>query len=239
MKRVAVTILLLYFVALYAVGLTASDCHAIQGNSALLSLNSEGLAASGLLYKTECLLPDNGTASEMPTSDGEDNLSHMPSPAVDTLELKVPVSDTAEFAGTESSGYRTLDEIPAVKVEGTLKYKQGMLFTSDNERLSIENAGMYFSPDDIRKIQRCMKRFSRGRSIVDFGLDAGGIAAGSGLIIGVESQSDMVSVTAISVVIAVVCIVPCSIIGVPMMLSGKAGMKRLVRIYNNDYICED
>ena len=49
-------------------------------------------------------------------------------------------------------------------------------------------------------------------------------------------EDSFAAVLTASAVVAVAVIVPCTLVGVPMMIKGKARLKRLVRDYNSKYL---
>lgn len=68
----------------------------------------------------------------------------------DTLNiLSARPSGSEENVTVLSSGVRITGLHSGKKVEGTLTYKRGYIFTSDNQPISISDAGLYFSPADV------------------------------------------------------------------------------------------
>lgn len=140
---------------------------------------------------------------------------------------------------SESYDYRTDSRHPRQgKVEGTLIYRKGCIYTSDNQPLSISDSKMYFSPKQVRIYMRNSKVFSTGNSIVTIGAGGGlGGALGFMAADAASGREDrFAAVLAASAVVAVAVIVPCTLVGVPMMIKGKARLKRLVRDYNSKYL---
>lgn len=91
----------------------------------------------------------------------------------DTLNiLSARPSGSEENVTVLSSGVRITGLHSGKKVEGTLTYKRGYIFTSDNQPISISDAGLYFSPADVVVYKKNVKVFSSGRKVLSFG--AGG-----------------------------------------------------------------
>lgn len=91
----------------------------------------------------------------------------------DTLNiLSARPSESEENVTVLSSGVRITGLHSGKKVEGTLTYKRGYIFTSDNQPISISDAGLYFSPADVVVYKKNVKVFSSGRKVLSFG--AGG-----------------------------------------------------------------
>lgn len=77
---------------------------------------------------------------------GEEPVAQTP----DTLNiLSARPSGSEENVTVLSSGVRITGLHSGKKVEGTLTYKRGYIFTSDNQPISISDAGLYFSPADV------------------------------------------------------------------------------------------
>lgn len=140
---------------------------------------------------------------------------------------------------SESYDYRTDSRHPRQgKVEGTLIYRKGCIYTSDNQPLSISDSKMYFSPKQVRIYMRNSKVFSTGNSIATIGA-GGGLGGALGFMAADASsgrEDSFAAVLTASAVVAVAVIVPCTLVGVPMMIKGKARLKRLVRDYNSKYL---
>ena len=49
-------------------------------------------------------------------------------------------------------------------------------------------------------------------------------------------EDSFAAVLTASAVVAVAVIVPCTLVGVPMMIKGKVRLKKLVRDYNSKYL---
>lgn len=97
---------------------------------------------------------------------------------------------------------------------------------------------MYFSPKQVRIYMRNSKVFSTGNSIATIGA-GGGLGGALGFMAADASsgrEDRFAAVLAASAVVAVAVIVPCTLVGVPMMIKGKARLKRLVRDYNSKYL---
>ena len=140
---------------------------------------------------------------------------------------------------SESYDYRTDSRHPRQgKVEGTLIYRKGCIYTSDNQPLSISDSKMYFSPKQVRIYMRNSKVFSTGNSNATIGA-GGGLGGALGFMAADASsgrEDTFAAVLTASAVVAVAVIVPCTLVGVPMMIKGKARLKRLVRDYNSKYL---
>lgn len=140
---------------------------------------------------------------------------------------------------SESYDYRTDSRHQRQgKVEETLIYRKGCIYTSDNQPLSISDSKMYFSPKQVRIYMRNSKVFSTGNSIATIGA-GGGLGGALGFMAADASsgrEDCFAAVLAASAVVAVAVIVPCTLVGVPMMIKGKARLKKLVRDYNSKYL---
>lgn len=140
---------------------------------------------------------------------------------------------------SESYDYRTDSRHPRQgKVEGTLIYRKGCIYTSDNQPLSISDSKMYFSPKQVRIYMRNSKVFYTGNSIAIIGA-GGGLGGALGFMAADASsgrEDSFAAVLTASAVVAVAVIVPCTLVGVPMMIKGKARLKKLVRDYNSKYL---
>ena len=155
-------------------------------------------------------------------------------PASDTLNILAP--DPSLEVKESYLGVTERISVKPGKVEGTLTYRKGWIYTSDNKPLRPEDAGLYFSPGAVKKYARDVKVFASGNNIMGVGLGVGlagalGLAADTALS---DYAIGAVCVTAAAV--AVVTVVPCTIISCPMMIKGKVRMKRLVREYNAHYL---
>lgn len=154
----------------------------------------------------------------------------------DTLNI---LSSGAIQEKTESYDYGTDSRHQRQgKVEGTLIYRKGCIYTSDNQPLSISDSKMYFSPKQVRIYMRNSKVFSTGNSIATIGA-GGGLGGALGFMAADASsgrEDSFAAVLTASAVVAVAVIVPCTLVGVPMMIKGKARLKKLVRDYNSKYL---
>lgn len=157
----------------------------------------------------------------------------------DTLNiLSAHPSGSEENVTVLSSGVRITGLHSGKKVEGTLTYKRGYIFTSDNQPISISDAGLYFSPADVVVYKKNVKVFSSGRKVLSFGA-GGALLSATGALVLTEYSTDNREVAAVLVlgtVAAVAVMVPCTLVGVPMQIKAKARLKSLVRKYNSTYI---
>ncbi len=153
----------------------------------------------------------------------------------DSLNILEPVSDdmaSAVTSGATTGSYKLSPSAP--KVEGTLRYHKGYIYSSDNKMLSTSDLLQYFTPGEVEKFRRSNKTYNSGKKILGFG-------CGAGVLGGVAVLSSDVGITdtnllILSALTAVVVITPCTIVGAPMVWISKARMKRLVREYNRRYI---
>ena len=74
-------------------------------------------------------------------------------------------------------------------MEGTLTYKRGYIFTSDNQPISISDAGLYFSPADVVVYKKNVKVFSSGRKVLSFGA-GGALLSATGALVLTEYSTD-------------------------------------------------
>ncbi len=153
----------------------------------------------------------------------------------DTLNILAPAPESA--ASSEiAPGLSVHKREHAGKIEGTLTYRKGIIYTSDNHPLSVEDASLYLSPNGAEIYRRNAKVFSSGRDIIGFGLGAGLLGSLGAASETVRQDYDAGPALAAAVLVAVVMITPCTVISVPMMIKGKARMKKLVRQYNESYL---
>lgn len=160
----------------------------------------------------------------------------------DTLNiLSARPSGSEENVTVLSSGVRITGLHSGKKVEGTLTYKRGYIFTSDNQPISISDAGLYFSPADVVVYKKNVKVFSSGRKVLSFGA-GGALLSATGALVLTEYSTDNREAAALLVlgtVAAVAVMAPCTLVGVPMQIKAKARLTRLkslVRKYNSAYI---
>ena len=183
-------------------------------------------------------------AGELPVAQrvqSEANAGEVPVAAQtpDTLNiLSARPSGSEENVTVLSSGVRITGLHSGKKVEGTLTYKRGYIFTSDNQPISISDAGLYFSPADVVVYKKNVKVFSSGRKVLSFGA-GGALLSATGALVLTEYSTDNREVAAVLVlgtVVAVAVMAPCTLVGVPMQIKAKARLKSLVRKYNSAYI---
>lgn len=157
----------------------------------------------------------------------------------DTLNiLSASTSGSEENVTVLSSGVRITGLHSGKKVEGTLTYKRGYIFTSDNQPISISDAGLYFSPADVVVYKKNVKVFSSGRKVLSFGA-GGALLSATGALVLTEYSTDnreAAAVLVLGTVAAVAVMAPCTLVGVPMQIKAKARLKSLVRKYNSAYI---
>ena len=157
----------------------------------------------------------------------------------DTLNiLSARPSGAEENVTVLSSGVRITGLHSGKKVEGTLTYKRGYIFTSDNQPISISDAGLYFSPADVVVYKKNVKVFSSGRKVLSFGA-GGALLSATGALVLTEYSTDnreAAAVLVLGTVAAVAVMAPCTLVGVPMQIKAKARLKSLVRKYNSAYI---
>lgn len=139
-----------------------------------------------------------------------------------------------------TDGQRITDK-PSGKVEGTLTYKKGWIYTSDNQPILLKDAKLYFSSKECKVYKRNTTVFSRGEDIAVYGV-SGGAGAALGFMAAdacIDNGEPFSRTLAASAIIAVGIAVPCSIIGGTMMLKGKCRLKVLVRKYNEHYLFQN
>ena len=191
---------------------------------------NKGKRIKSLAFIAFCAMGMISWCSSMSAQTMESSLE----PAADTLNILAP-----EMYPEVKEAYPGVTERISVKprkVEGTLTYRKGWIYTSDNKPLMPEDASLYFSPAAVRKYARDVKVFASGNNIMGVGLGVGlagalGLAANTAL-----SDYEIGAVCVTAAVVAVVTVVPCTIIACPMMIKGKVRMKRLVREYNAHYL---
>ena len=166
---------------------------------------------------------------------------HEAEPQVDTLNILG--SDSRHFDSVDGSdedgSLAFLKRRHRGKVEGTLTYKKGWIYTSDNLPLSVEDAKFYFTPRQVKIYRRNVKVFNSGNYILGVGVGAG-LAGGIGLACADSYSGDgdyrIVATLVSSCVLAAAVMAPCAVIGVPMMAKSKVRLKRLVKEYNTHYL---
>lgn len=143
----------------------------------------------------------------------------------DTLNiLSARPSESEDNVTVLSSGVRITGLHSGKKVEGTLTYKRGYIFTSDNQPISISDAGLYFSPADVVVYKKNVKVFSSGRKVLSFGA-GGALLSATGALVLTEYSTDnreAAAVLILGTVAAVAVMVPCTLVGVPMQIKAKA-----------------
>ena len=185
-------------------------------------------ANAGELPVTQRVLQPEANAGEVPVAQTPDTLNI----------LSAHPSGSEENVTVLSSGVRITGLHSGKKVEGTLTYKRGYIFTSDNQPISISDAGLYFSPADVVVYKKNVKVFSSGRKVLSFGA-GGALLSATGALVLTEYSTDNREAAALLVlgtVAAVAVMAPCTLVGVPMQIKAKARLKSLVRKYNSAYI---
>lgn len=132
-------------------------------------------------------------------------------------------------------------DIISGKVEGTLTYRKGWIYTSDKQPLKLNDAKMYFTPHECKVYRRNTSIFSTGENIAIYGV-SGGAGAALGFMAAdacIDNGEPSVRTLAASAIIAVGVAVPCTLIGTPMMIKGKCKLKALVRKYNEHYLFQN
>lgn len=157
------------------------------------------------------------------------------SEAADTLNILAPAPRAASQEEL-APGLSVHRRVRRGKVEGTLTYRKGIIYTSDNQPISVDDASLYFSPEGVKIYRRNARVFSSGRDIMGFGLSAGLVGSLGAAAETARQDYDAGPALAAGVLVAVVMITPCSVISVLMMIKGKARMKKLVRQYNAGYL---
>lgn len=189
------------------------------------------------------VLQPEANAGELPVAQrvqSEANAGEVPvAQAPDTLNiLSARPSGSEENVTVLSSGVSITGLHSGKKVEGTLTYKRGYIFTSDNQPISISDAGLYFSPADVVVYKKNVKVFSSGRKVLSFGA-GGALLSATGALVLTETSTDnreAAAVLVLGTVAAVAVMAPCTLVGVPMQIKAKVRLKSLVRKYNSAYI---
>lgn len=211
---------------------------------AMMGAPSAFEASARVVSRSLSRVQPEANAGEQPVAQrvqSEANAGEVPVAAQtpDTLNiLSARPSGSEENVTVLSSGVRITGLHSGKKVEGTLTYKRGYIFTSDNQPISISDAGLYFSPADVVVYKKNVKVFSSGRKVLSFGA-GGALLSATGALVLTEYSTDNREVAAVLVlgtVAAVAVMAPCTLVGVPMQIKAKARLKSLVRKYNSAYI---
>lgn len=125
------------------------------------------------------------------------------------------------------------------KVEGTLTYKKGYIYTSDYQIIPFDEAALYFNETQVKAYIKGNRRFNSGKNVIAFGTGIGAVGAVGAMAYENEFDGGFLAGTAVGACFMVVTVVPCSIVGVPMMIAGKARLKHLVRAYNRAYLFDE
>lgn len=154
---------------------------------------------------------------------------------LDSLNILEPVMDNSAVAPSATpTDTQTLVPNGKNKIEGTLRYHKGYIYTSDNQLLSVGDLQYYFSPKDVEKYRRSKKTYTSGKNILGFGCGAG--LLGGVTVLSMDAGVTDTNLLVLSALTAIVVITPCTLVGAPMVWISKARMKRLVREYNSRYI---
>lgn len=211
---------------------------------AMMGVPSAFEASARVVSRSLSRVQSEANARELPVAQRvqpEANAGEVPVAAQtpDTLNiLSARPSGSEENVTVLSSGVRITGLHSGKKVEGTLTYKRGYVFTSDNQPISISDAGLYFSPADVVVYKKNVKVFSSGRKVLSFGA-GGALLSATGALVLTEYSTDNREAAALLVlgtVAAVAVMAPCTLVGVPMQIKAKARLKSLVRKYNSAYI---
>lgn len=211
---------------------------------AMMGVPSAFDASARVVSRSLSRTQPEANARELPVArrvQSEANAGEVPVAAQtpDTLNiLSARPSGSEENVTVLSSGVRITGLHSGKKVEGTLTYKRGYIFTSDNQPISISDAGLYFSPADVVVYKKNVKVFSSGRKVLSFGA-GGALLSATGALVLTEYSTDnreAAAVLVLGTVAAVAVMAPCTLVGVPMQIKAKARLKSLVRKYNSAYI---
>lgn len=211
---------------------------------AMMGVPSAFEASARVVRRSLSRVQSEANAGELPVArrvQPEANAGEVPVAAQtpDTLNiLSAHPSGSEENVTVLSSGVRITGLHSGKKVEGTLTYKRGYIFTSDNQPISISDAGLYFSPADVVVYKKNVKVFSSGRKVLSFGA-GGALLSATGALVLTEYSTDnreAAAVLVLGTVAAVAVMAPCTLVGVPMQIKAKARLKSLVRKYNSAYI---
>lgn len=157
---------------------------------------------------------------------------------LDSLNILEPVMEGAVSApSAATTDSQTLATNRVTKVEGTLRYHKGYIYTSDNQPLSISELQYYFTPKDVEKYRRSRKTYNSGKSVLGFGCGAGLLGGVS--VLSMDAGITDTNLLVLSAFTAIVVITPCTLVGAPMVWISKARIKRMVREYNSRYIFGD
>lgn len=210
---------------------------------AMMGVPSAFDASARVVSRSLSRVQSEANAGELPVAQRvqpEANAGELPvAQTPDTLNiLSARPSGSEENVTVLSSGVRITGLHSGKKVEGTLTYKRGYIFTSDNQPISISDAGLYFSPADVVVYKKNVKVFSSGRKVLSFGA-GGALLSATGALVLTETSTDnreTAAVLVLGTVAAVAVMAPCTLVGVPMQIKAKVRMKSLVRKYNSAYI---
>ncbi len=157
---------------------------------------------------------------------------------VDSLNILEPIENDAVSAPIAASkDIQTLTPGRTTKVEGTLRYHKGCIYTSDNQLLSVSDLQNYFSPKDVERYRRSRKTYTSGKNVLGFGCGAGLLGGVS--VLSMDAGITDTNLLVLSALTGIVVITPCTLVGAPMVWISKARMKRMVREYNSRYIFGD
>ncbi len=157
---------------------------------------------------------------------------------LDSLNILEPVMEGAVSApSAATTDSQTLATNRVTKVEGTLRYHKGYIYTSDNQPLSISELQYYFTPKEVEKYRRSRKTYNSGKSVLGFGCGAGLLGGVS--VLSMDAGITDTNLLVLSAFTAIVVITPCTLVGAPMVWISKARIKRMVREYNSRYIFGD
>ena len=208
---------------------------------AMMGVSSAFEASARVVSRSLSRVQSEANARELPVAQrvqSEVNAGELPvAQTPDTLNiLSARPSGAEENVTVLSSGVRITGLHSGKKVEGTLTYKRGYIFTSDNQPISISDAGLYFSPADVVVYKKNVKVFSSGRKVLSFGA-GGALLSATGALVLTEYSTDNREAAAVLVLGTMVAVMaPCTLVGVPMQIKAKARLKSLVRKYNSAYI---
>ena len=208
---------------------------------AMMGVSSAFEASARVVSRSLSRVQSEANARELPVAQrvqSEVNAGELPvAQTPDTLNiLSARPSGAEENVTVLSSGVRITGLHSGKKVEGTLTYKRGYIFTSDNQPISISDAGLYFSPADVVVYKKNVKVFSSGRKVLSFGA-GGALLSATGALVLTEYSTDNREAAAVLVLGTMVAVMAsCTLVGVPMQIKAKARLKSLVRKYNSAYI---
>lgn len=155
------------------------------------------------------------------------------------LSVDEPESECEVHEG-KAAGQPSCIHVPRKrKVEGTLIYKKGYIYTSDYQIIPFDEAALYFNEEQVKAYIKGNRRFNSGKNVIAFGTGIGAVGAVGAMAYENEFDGGFLAGTAVGACFMVVTVVPCSIVGAPMMIAGKARLKRLVRAYNRAYLFDE